>query len=507
MNFSKSLKNILVAGSVLIGAASCTDNFEELNTNPNNPSKPTPAQTFTFAQLAVSGVGHETSRLNSLTTGQIGMHYIGAWGDSRVWLTGSGPVWVGEYWNKSYVKIVGNLEVAIKDVTADDADPAKLAMLDVWKVFNAHRITDIYGHVPYFNAGKGYAAAEAGESLTQDMLKPKYDEQSAIYADMISKLDNAVQVLGTAGNSFGEADLVYGGDHLMWQKLANTLRLRLATRLGDDAKVTQSLNAPLIETNEEIALIPFTGEGDIWGLASNGDAFSFDWGGAFPSQAILNAMNQKDTDVTNDDPRLPVFFVNSVEEEDGTVTVYDWFEPQTMQGEDLTTSKHPAFAANRTNIGGYDTPEMVATPMEVAFLRAEHTTDAAMQLQYFTQGINLSLEYYGLGSDVETDYPAFWASVKSNFDANPKAEILKQKWIGLIGNGPEAYAEVRRNSDLFFGTIFVPGVDYKKTSQGTDGGFDDFYQWKIEYPASEAATNLENMQAAQNMPQNFWWTK
>ena len=37
------------------------------------------------------------------------MHYTGAWGDSKFWLTGAGPGWVGEYWNKSYVKIMGNL--------------------------------------------------------------------------------------------------------------------------------------------------------------------------------------------------------------------------------------------------------------------------------------------------------------------------------------------------------------------------------------------------------------
>ena len=46
MNLKKSLKNILVAGAVLVGATSCTSDFEEINTNPNSAEALTPAQFF-----------------------------------------------------------------------------------------------------------------------------------------------------------------------------------------------------------------------------------------------------------------------------------------------------------------------------------------------------------------------------------------------------------------------------------------------------------------------------
>ena len=71
--------------------------------------------------------------------------------------------------------------------------------------------------------------------------------------------------------------------------------------------------------NEDVALVPFHGEGDVWNLGSNGDAFSLAWGGVYPSAAYLNIMTQRDEDELNDDPRLTAFFTNTYSDEDGNV--------------------------------------------------------------------------------------------------------------------------------------------------------------------------------------------
>ena len=169
---------------------------------------------------------------------------------------------------------------------------------------------------------------------------------------------------------------------------------------------------------------------------------------------------------------------------------------------------HEGFSLNTSNVGYYDTPDILMSAMEVAFLKAENSLD----IEDYKKGINLSLEYYGISSDVVSDYPVFWSELEDDFNMNPKAAILKQKWVGLIGNGPEAYAEVRRNKDLFFGTIFIPGEDYVdkayKASMGnplTLEPFEDYWMDKIPYPVSEEATNTENVNAAKSYDQNFWW--
>jgi hypothetical protein len=59
-------------------------------------------------------------------------------------------------------------------------------------LFILHRATDIYGDVPYTEAGLGY---------TNSTFKPKYDKQSDIYPKMLSELEAAIKATG-ATNSF-----------------------------------------------------------------------------------------------------------------------------------------------------------------------------------------------------------------------------------------------------------------------------------------------------------------
>ncbi|NME67006.1 SusD/RagB family nutrient-binding outer membrane lipoprotein [Flammeovirga aprica] len=480
MKFTKSIKNILVAGALLISGASCTSDFEEINTNPNIPSnQPSAAQYFTFAQLATSGVGHETPRLNSLSTGVWSMHFTTSFGtDNQTWVTGTGPMWVEEYFNNSYIKVLGNLLAAQMQL---ESESAGYAMMEVWRVYHAHRMADLYGHIPY---------SEAGKALTDGILKPKYDAQSEVYSDMINVLSAAIAKLSGGGNTFGAQDLIYGGDHAMWAKFANSLKLRLANRVGNTSAIQEALNAPLITSLDDQALIPYSGQGDVWNMGSNGDVFSFSWLLSHPSQGILNVMTGRDMDETNDDPRLSVFFDNSIADSDAKTP---WYTPTISHGEVPAATN--IFRVNQANLGGADSPDLLVTAAEVAFLKAEQSLSEAD----FIAGVNLSLSHYGLGDDVEANYPVFAAKLKADFAANAKAAILTQKWVAIIGNGPESFAEVRRNRDLFYGTILQPNVDYVKTI------YDNFSFDRLDFPNSEKASNAEGVEQAKTLPDNFWW--
>ena len=69
------------------------------------------------------------------------------------------------------------------------------------KVMIFHRITDIYGDIPYTEAGLGYY---------DRTFTPKYDKQQDIYNDMLKELDAAAQALDPAKDKPGDADLIYG---------------------------------------------------------------------------------------------------------------------------------------------------------------------------------------------------------------------------------------------------------------------------------------------------------
>ena len=90
------------------------------------------------------------------------------------------------------------------------------------RVFAYSRLTDLYGDVPY---------SEAGKAVIDGIFLPKYDAQSEIYPDLLKELEESAAALGTGTSEFGSADVVYGGDQAKWKKLANSLMLRLGLRL------------------------------------------------------------------------------------------------------------------------------------------------------------------------------------------------------------------------------------------------------------------------------------
>src|SRR5690606_14688452 len=61
-----------------------------------------------------------------------------------------------------------------------------------------------------------------------------YDSQEAVYRSFFLTLDTAVAVLreNQSANAFGSHDQMYAGDVSKWLTFANSLRLRLAMRVG-----------------------------------------------------------------------------------------------------------------------------------------------------------------------------------------------------------------------------------------------------------------------------------
>lgn len=108
----------------------------------------------------------------------------------------------------------------IKTMTTD---PTLLAVSKVLKVMVLSKITDTYGPIPY-------------ASLEDDgQLTASYDPQDVVYKDMITDLDEAIELFtANRSESFSSnADLYYNGKVENWAKLANSMKLRLAIRMAN----------------------------------------------------------------------------------------------------------------------------------------------------------------------------------------------------------------------------------------------------------------------------------
>ena len=100
-----------------------------------------------------------------------------------------------------------------------------LAVATIIKVEAMHRVTDIYGPIPYTKYGQG-------------VFSTTYDSQQTVYEAFFTELDGAITALTSyvtanpGATPFAPYDNIFNGDYKEWLKFANSLRLRLAIRIS-----------------------------------------------------------------------------------------------------------------------------------------------------------------------------------------------------------------------------------------------------------------------------------
>ena len=215
MKIYKNIKLIFIFSIAILMTASCTKNFEELNTPNNLVTADLVNVNLMLTLVQVNAIKRGTPRGTGTIGNYSGMSYSGA---NRPFLEGESP----QEWDDAYQEQTNNLSEIIR-ITKDDPELVnKTAIARIMKVWAFAKVTDIYGDIPYF---------ESSLPPTEVIVNPKYDTQKSIYEDFFKELKEAANSLDASLESYGDADLVYGGDVDKWRKFANSLRLRLALRI------------------------------------------------------------------------------------------------------------------------------------------------------------------------------------------------------------------------------------------------------------------------------------
>jgi len=183
----------LIAGALLmITFTSCKKQLLEVNTNPT----------------AVSGSNYDPNFL--LTTTQLmytGSTDFGAenwqteWGEIAGFIQHVSSTNTAYYSGDKYLNSVGNFGVYFDHAYIYQVQPVvelyQLTlnkpqyqnlhqMARIMKALVFERITDIYGDIPYFNAGLGYYSR---------IYTPAYDKQQDIYTDLLKEVEQATDSL------------------------------------------------------------------------------------------------------------------------------------------------------------------------------------------------------------------------------------------------------------------------------------------------------------------------
>ena len=509
---------------------SCEKGFEELNRNPFQPTQTEIGPLF-------------NSVIESLTLGwseQLYLHNENLYKltqQAALSATTFQNVSIGteEAWSR-YYNALTDIRAIEQRIANFDGEPEAMnnmqAMLKTVLAYKTFRLTDLFGAIPFFEAGKGFEDVNA--------VRPAFDSQESIYKFLLEELkwvnDNAnldadpMTATGEAYFSLNGFDVLFNEDMERWVKFANSLRLRHAIRMVEKdpafAKpIIQEIleeDLPLIEKDEDVGIWPgqlgWRNEGVHWSFREHrklrlgstiweqmAEHDSLDGSGIFDPRiriffetnnadewAPFPQLPKSDTPVSGGNPYQGLRDVNYNQK--GLSNIYSAFNYYLIRDKDYI-------------------PELILTAAEVHFLKAEAylrglgvAADEDQARANYDAGVGTSILFWhkianntpiwvnqppplGVqGQFITINHP----NVKFSGAADQLQRIYAQRWIDAFRQPWEAYALSRR-------TLATP-------IKG-----DRAMHYRFPYPPSEAENNPENWAAqvsrmgADSEEVKVWW--
>lgn len=406
-----------------------------------------------------------------------------------------------ELWNLGYRTTIKNLVDGIASIEDDPEKTNLLSMLRIWRAHQFMILTDSYGDVPYFNAGKGFL---------EQIPFPEYDSQELIYDDLLKELEEASAALNPANDAVDQ-EVMYAGagisDNISaWKRLGNSLLLRAAMRLVkvNPAKAQEfsakAIAGGIMTSNEDNALVRHDPSfRNAMGTNLNGGQAPF----YYLDKELVDFMQ------SNDDPRLEAIAVRYVgsASEGGQIPENGDRDPDVQigmpQGFDNTTIA-PQVAADgvaslfdysqldRTRLGAPEAPSFYVTYSETLLLHAEAIVrgwasgDAnAVYQEAIRAHMEQLADWPGETTVPESEITAYLAT-HSLTPGSELEDINTQYWISSFLNGSESWANFRRSGFPVVAPNPYPGGELKT---------EDFIR-RLTYPDAERTVNSTNLDAA-----------
>jgi hypothetical protein len=388
------------------------------------------------------------------------------------------------------------------------------------KVLIFHRITDIYGDVPYFKAGLGFYSRN---------FTPTYDKQQDIYPDMLKELSEAATALD-ASKDVASGDMIYNGDVVKWKKFAYSLMLRLGMRLT-------KVDPALAKTWAERA----AAGGPMTSISDNASIKHSESGGRPTVNRISQVLNLPyeipnirwsrtfiDYLQTNADPRLGILAElpppppnenklgaagnSTPASQKGMPNGYD------VQGGATDISTAPGYPGS---LNGYSRPinrfyakmdgiTMLMTYAEVELMLTEAkergwnvTGTAASHYDAGVRAAMKSLEQWDAGAAIADAAITTYLAAHPYVSATGLQQINSQYWVATVFNDYESFANWRRSGFPTLTPVNYPG----NVTGGT-------IPRRLIYPQSEASVNgpnyndaISRLSGGDKLTSRVWWDK
>jgi hypothetical protein len=521
------MKNkILISTFIIAGVifnSGCKKGYDAINQDPNHitPGVQDYRLLLTASEVYIAGTDYDIWR-NGLIYGATMMQHLSStqdyWnGDKYTYSAGYNSA----FWDRQYPNAVANIQEVINKYKDDAANKNAYNIARILRAFLFQQTTDLYGDVPYSEAGLGYISG---------IKYPKYDKQQDIYADLYKELQEAATALdATAPNTVGNTEMIYKGDVNQWKKFAYSEMLRLALRLvkvdpTTGAKWAQTaISGGVFTSNDDNALVHH--EANTTDAANSyGKVLVFqDPDASRVSQTFIDMLRN------TADPRL--HYIATLAKSPGTsfgTTGFDYGDTTATKqigmpngydelGGATDISKAPNWPGdtknysivNRYTYARVDAPTFLLTYAETELLMAEAayrgwiSGDATSLYNTGVKAAMQQLSQTGASPGISDAQIAGYLQ-KNAFNLGTALEqINTQYWIATFLDEYEAWSNYRRS-----GFPILKQVNYfGNVTNGT-------IPRRFTYPSSEQTINTANYNAAvsglsggDKMSSRVWWDK
>lgn len=494
MKFSiKIVTSILLVFTSLF---SCTDKFEEINTDPNRPNDVTPG--ILLGQMQYRIVNNSIQASRSFTHELMQVHAPrsspGGQGLHRYVVQPGQAVWTGFYDRLTDVEDIYKISDRLKENNYK-------AIALVYKSWAYSILTDLYGDVPYSQAIKA----------SEGNFSPAFDKQKDIYIQILKDLETAntlfndTKALTYGGDLVYNANVLSGGRNVgiqKWRKFANSLRLRLLLRISKrDGEVNVNQQITSILANPTTSPV----------FTANADDAIFRYPGTFP---YFNPYFQARTLEWRDGTYFTKFFLNHMNAINDPRRAI-WVTPVIVNGQSVYQGIDSGYPTSLEYIVGRNSsyPDVLKTsPLlgvmmtfsEVEFIKAE-----------------LALKGFNTGKTAKAHYDAGITASMVQWGATMPAGFLNTAGVAYNATGTAAQQLEQIILQKYYAYFFVDyqswfekrRTGYPVLPRGTGIPVENVFPSRVPYPTYLQSLNASNLQAAvasiggDNSNVKLWWEK
>ncbi len=254
--------------------SSCTRDFQEINTDPNNTPDALPQQLL--APALVSTMTYNMLRNRNFNNELMQVTVDMSDAEGKVFRYDYRSNWSDYLYNGLYSELTNFKDMYAIAGKAPNNNTSYQGISLINQAWIYSILTDTYGDIPFSESNKA----------REGIIEPKFDKQQDVYLGIFQFLEEANQLLSENVGIAANSDPVYGGSVSRWRKFGNSLYLRLLLRVSGKAEVAQVVADKIRQIVENPSEYPI--------MTNNSESAILRWSGLAPYTSPLLTVREQD---------------------------------------------------------------------------------------------------------------------------------------------------------------------------------------------------------------------